>query len=28
VFGVDPAFVRRSGGAAVPPRATGGGQPR
>jgi iron complex transport system ATP-binding protein len=28
VFGVDPAFVRRSAGAAVPPRAAGGGRPR
>ena len=28
VFGVDPAFVRRSAGAGAPPRAAGGGQPR
>jgi iron complex transport system ATP-binding protein len=28
VFGVDPAFVRRSAGVAVPPRAAGGGQAR
>ena len=28
VFGVDPAFVRRSAGSAVPSRAAGGGPPR